>query len=63
VVRAQLIAHPPPSVVAEVIHTAATDGTDTLRYRAEDHATQLLNNRKLLDDETFISSMKDQLGL
>ncbi len=53
----------PPSVVAEVIWTAATDGTNTLRYRAGADAVELLNNRKALDDETFIGGMKAQLGL
>ena len=53
----------PPSVVAEVIYTAVTDGTDTLRYRAGDDANELLYKRKLQDDEPFINGMKVQLGL
>lgn len=52
-----------PIVVAEVIWDAVTDGTDTLRYRAGDDAVELLNNRKALDDATFIGGMKQQLGL
>ena len=52
-----------PSVVAEVIWEAVTDGTDTLRYRAGEDAVEYLNNRKALDDETFIGGMKAQLGL
>lgn len=52
-----------PTVVAEVIWNALTDGTDTLRYRAGDDAVQLLNNRKTLDDATFIGGIKAQFGL
>ncbi|USD59643.1 SDR family oxidoreductase [Vibrio sp. SCSIO 43140] len=52
-----------PEVVADVIYTAATDGTNTLRYRAGTDAEELLTNRKSLDDETFIGGIKAQLGL
>ena len=52
-----------PIVVAEVIWQAAKDGTDTLRYRAGADAVELLNNRKALDDATFIGGLKAQLGL
>jgi NADP-dependent 3-hydroxy acid dehydrogenase YdfG len=52
-----------PSLVAEVIFEAATDGTDKLRYRAGADAVQLLDNRKALDDATFISGIKAQMGL
>ena len=52
-----------PIVVAEVIWEAVTDGTDTLRYRAGADAVELLNNRKALDDATFIGGLKAQLGL
>ncbi|EEA93212.1 SDR family oxidoreductase [Pseudovibrio sp. JE062] len=52
-----------PIVVAEVIYTAVTDGTDTLRYRAGPDAVQFLDNRKALDDATFINGLKEQLGL
>ena len=52
-----------PSVVSDVIWTAITDGTSTLRYRAGADAEELLTNRKNLDDETFIGGMKEQLGL
>ncbi|WP_412550906.1 SDR family oxidoreductase [Shimia sp. MIT910701] len=52
-----------PNVVAEVIWDAVTDGTDTLRYRAGADAVELLNNRKALDDATFIGGLKAQLGL
>jgi NADP-dependent 3-hydroxy acid dehydrogenase YdfG len=53
----------PPSVVADVIWDAATDGTDTLRYRAGDDAHALLDARKAQDDANFIAGMKAQLGL
>ena len=52
-----------PSVVAEVIWTAVTDGTSTLRYRAGNDAVELLDNRKTEDDELFIGNMKKQIGL
>lgn len=52
-----------PIVVADVIWGAVTDGTDTLRYRAGADAVELLNNRKALDDATFIGGLKAQLGL
>jgi len=53
----------PASVVADVIWNAATDGTDTLRYRAGADAEMLLDARKAQDDATFIGGMKAQLGL
>ena len=53
----------PPSVVADVIWEAVTDGSDTLRYRAGDDAHALLDARKAQDDATFIAGMKAQLGL
>lgn len=53
----------PPSVVAEAIWTAVNDGTDTLRYRAGADAVELLDNRKALDDATFIGGLKAQFGL
>ncbi|SNT30701.1 SDR family oxidoreductase [Tropicimonas sediminicola] len=52
-----------PIVVAEVIWNAVTDGSDTLRYRAGADAVELLDNRKALDDATFIGGLKAQLGL
>ena len=52
-----------PSVVAEVIWTAVTDGTATLRYRAGNDAVKLLDHRKAQDDEFFIGNMKKQIGL
>lgn len=52
-----------PRVVAKVIWQAVTDGSNTLRYRAGADAVELLDNRKLQDDETFIGGMKQQMGL
>ncbi|AFY37636.1 Estradiol 17-beta-dehydrogenase [[Leptolyngbya] sp. PCC 7376] len=53
----------PASVVAEVIWTAVTDGTKTLRYTAGEDAKVFMANRKALDDETFINGLKEQFGL
>lgn len=47
-----------PEIIAEVIYTAATDGTDTLRYRAGADAEQLLTARKNMTDEAFFAMMK-----
>lgn len=52
-----------PSVVADVIYDAATDGTATLRYTAGEDAKEYMANRKALDDETFIGGLKAQLGM
>ncbi len=52
-----------PTDVAEVIWSAATDGADTLRYRAGADAVKLLDDRKALDDATFIGGLKRQIGL
>ncbi len=51
-----------PLVVAEVIWQAATDGTDTLRYRAGSDAEALLDERKVQDDATFIGNMKQRMA-
>ena len=53
----------PPSVVADVIWRAVTDGTNTLRYRAGADAVELLDDRKAMDDETFIGEMKQRMGM
>ena len=60
----ELFKNPSPArLVAEVIWTAITDGSDTLRYTAGDDAKEYMANRKALDDETFIGGLKAQLGL
>ena len=53
----------PPSLVADVIWTASTDGTPTLRYEAGDDAKEIMANRKALDDATFIGGIKQRSGL
>ena len=52
-----------PELVADVIYTAATDGQQTLRYKAGADAEQLLGARKQMDDDAFFGMMKQQLGL
>lgn len=52
-----------PSVVAEVIYQAATDGTNQLRYTAGEDAKALVAQRKQADDATFIKAIKSQFGL
>ncbi len=52
-----------PSQIANIIYKAATDESNTLRYRAGEDAVELLGNRKALDDETFIGGLKAQFKL
>jgi len=52
-----------PAVVAQVIHNAATDGTNQLRYTAGDDAKMIIAQRQQVDDASFISGMKAQFGL
>ena len=52
-----------PKVVAEVIYTAVTDGTDQLRYTAGADAEEYMANRKAADDVTFIGGIKQMFGL
>jgi short-subunit dehydrogenase len=52
-----------PEQIAEVIYTAATDGTDTLRYRAGADALQLLDARSKMTDEEFFAMQEQQFGL
>lgn len=52
----------PPSLVAEVIYKAVTDGTSQLRYRAGDDANFLLDSRKRMSDSAFFEMMNSQLG-
>lgn len=52
-----------PEQIADVIFTAATDNTNTLRYRAGADAEQLLTARKNMNDTEFIGMMKSQLNL
>ena len=51
-----------PEQIAEVIYTAATDETDTLRYAAGADAVQLLGARSQMKDDDFFGMMKQQFG-
>ena len=51
-----------PTVVAEVIYTAATDGSDQLRYTAGDDAALFMAKRSREDDATFLKDMRAQYG-
>lgn len=53
----------PASLVAEVIYTAATDGTDQLRYGAGPDADQLLPARKAMDDTAFKAMIREHFGV
>lgn len=52
-----------PEQTAEVIYTAATDGSNQLRYQAGADAEQLLGARKQMDDAGFINMMNQQFQL
>lgn len=53
-----------PHEVAEVIFSAATDGTDQIRYISGARAAQLLANRYSAEqDEQFVAGMRGQFGL
>ena len=50
------------SLAAETIYTAATDGTDQLRYTAGEDARQLAAQRDSQDDATFFKEMRALFG-
>ena len=50
------------SAVAEVIYTAATDGTDQLRYTVGENAKARLAQRASQDDATFFAGMRALFG-
>ena len=52
-----------PELIADVIFNAASDNTNTLRYRAGKDAEQLLTARKTMNDTEFIGMMKQNLGI
>ena len=52
-----------PDHVAGVIFTAATDGTDQLRYVAGPAAEQLLALRASSDDATYLAAIRSNFGL
>ena len=53
----------PPSVCAEVIYEAATDGTDKIRYPAGYDAEAFLAMRTGKTDEEYVASVKEQFGI
>lgn len=53
----------PPSVAAEVVYQAATDGTNKLRYTAGYDAEIFLSARTQATDEEYIETIKNQFGL
>ena len=52
-----------PIVVAEKVYEAATDGKNQLRYIAGPDAEQIIAARKQMDDESYMTMMKQQMGL
>ena len=52
-----------PSLVADVIYSAATDDTPTLRYIAGADAEQMLGARKTMDDTQFMTMIKANMQL
>lgn len=51
-----------PTMVAETIYKAATDGSDQMRYIAGSDAEQLIAARKQMDDADYMAMMKKQMG-
>ena len=52
-----------PTLVAETIYKAATDGSTQMRYIAGPDAEQLITARKQMDDAEYMAMLKSQLGL
>lgn len=52
-----------PEQIAQVIYVAATDGKDTLRYKAGADALQVLDARSKMSDDEFFAMQEQQLGL
>ncbi len=53
----------PASLVAEVIHEAATDESEQIRYIAGEDAKQMIAAREAHGDLAFMEMMRQQLGL
>ncbi|MFD4636171.1 SDR family oxidoreductase [Lentzea sp. NPDC058436] len=51
-----------PELAAEVVYTAATDGTSRLRYEAGPDAVQFLEARRSSDDATFFAGVEAQFS-
>jgi NAD(P)-dependent dehydrogenase (short-subunit alcohol dehydrogenase family) len=52
-----------PELVADVIYTAATDGTDQLRYIAGDDAKAILETRAKISQEEYYAMVRQRFGL
>lgn len=52
-----------PEAIADVIYTAATDGSTRLRYEAGADAAQVLATRRAVDDAQFMAGVGAQFGL
>ncbi|NSB44921.1 short-subunit dehydrogenase [Clostridium saccharoperbutylacetonicum] len=52
-----------PTLVAEVIYEAVTDGTNTLRYIAGEDAKQAISIRETQGDEAYVSMIKERFAL
>ena len=52
-----------PELVAEVIYSAATDGTKQLRYTVGKDAELAVEQLKSLDEAGFLASIKKEFGL
>lgn len=52
-----------PELVAEIIFTAATDNSDQLRYVAGADAQHLLETRKIMTDNEFMTMLAGSLGI
>ena len=51
-----------PEVVAEVIYTAATDGSDQLRYTAGEDAKAMMAQRSAESDAVFLKGWRERFG-
>ncbi len=51
-----------PELIADVIYQAATDETGKLRFEAGPDAVEIIDNRRKLDDATFMGGIKEQTG-
>jgi hypothetical protein len=52
-----------PSLVADVIWNAVTDGAPTLRYIVGKDAQQVLDQRREVDDLTLLDGIRQRFGL
>ncbi len=52
-----------PEEVAELVHSAVTDGSNRLRYAAGDAARQIISQREATSDDVFFRGIKAQFGI